>query len=505
MAISQATLNINFAKTGDWLDPRVTFTRTGNGQATFLDKTGIIQKVGNNIPRFEYSSNGEPLGLLVEVTRNNHLASSEDFTATWTKTDINTTTADYTMAPDNTLTADLIREGSLGTALVSQAGVLNTAGNAAGSLFLKPGPNSGVTWMKMMVYGAGAANGAAAWFNLRTGATGTVSNIGGGTGANGFIRPYPDGWYRCHISGAIPGETSITLAFHSTDGDGSSSRVSQSLYHPWGAQLETGIFPTSYIPSATANTVRGSDIAVISGNNFTNIYNTSTNEGTLLVEYNVEAERQTSGTRILFGLSKDGSFSDRAIYATTNNGSTSAIFVGAPSALSTTSVFANTKFAVSYDTSRINYGVDGATSIGANTLIYSVTANTTGVNSGDNVILLTDTDDQKIRLYDRVYYSVPDGNTAISGLSANQYYYISFQNTTAFAVSTANGGSNVDLTEIRTGAGESHFFTVNPLPEYNTLYIGSGWSGGLQLGGHVRRFAYFPQSMSNTELASITV
>jgi hypothetical protein len=48
----------------------------------------------------------------------------------------------------------------------------------------------------------------------------------------------------------------------------------------WGAQLEAGSFPTSYIPTTTGTLARGADVCNITGGNFNNFYNQS--EGTML-------------------------------------------------------------------------------------------------------------------------------------------------------------------------------------------------------------------------------
>ena len=47
----------------------------------------------------------------------------------------------------------------------------------------------------------------------------------------------------------------------------------------WGAQLEAGAIPTSYIPTTTASVVRSADVCSITGSAFTGFYNAS--EGTI--------------------------------------------------------------------------------------------------------------------------------------------------------------------------------------------------------------------------------
>ena len=62
-----------------------------------------------------------------------------------------------------------------------------------------------------------------------------------------------------------------------------------------------------------------------------------------------------------------------------------------------------------------------------------------------------------------VQYRIPNGNTAISGLTANAVYYIVSANNVGFKLSSTLGGSAIDITANSTG-GESH--TIATLPGY---------------------------------------
>jgi hypothetical protein len=62
-----------------------------------------------------------------------------------------------------------------------------------------------------------------------------------------------------------------------------------------------------------------------------------------------------------------------------------------------------------------------------------------------------------------VQYRIPNGNTAISGLTANAVYYVVAANTVAFKLSSTLGGAVIDINANSTG-GESH--TIATLPGY---------------------------------------
>ena len=112
---TRPTLDLNFARTRR-LDPRITFTRDSTG--TFVGSNGLVQTAASGVPRFDFNpTTGESLGLLVEEARINLFARSQEFDSGYLDTSTGVSVvANTSIAPDGTLTADLLREdASAGT------------------------------------------------------------------------------------------------------------------------------------------------------------------------------------------------------------------------------------------------------------------------------------------------------------------------------------------------------------------------------------------------------
>lgn len=126
--------------------------------------------------------------------------------------------------------------------------------------------------------------------------------------------------------------------------------------------------------------------------------------------------------------------------------------------------FANTTAGYGGKITAINITANGTGYIADPTIAISapsalnITANTTGVSNTTDTILLA-TANSRFQAGDRLYYGVPAGNTAIPNLTGNTFYYVTFANTTALALSTTLGGTNVDIATAVAVAGETHTLT----------------------------------------------
>lgn len=104
----------------------------------------------------------------------------------------------------------------------------------------------------------------------------------------------------------------------------------------------------------------------------------------------------------------------------------------------------------------------------------NITANTTGVVAATDFILFS-TANSKFLAGDRLYYGVPAGNTALTPLTGNAYYYVSFANTTGVCLSLTAGGANINITDTRTTASaEVHTVQGDTATAFSVLTGGKG-------------------------------
>jgi hypothetical protein len=259
------TLDLAFAATKA-LDPRITFTRASTG--TYVGSNGTLRTAGINEARFDHSPlTLESLGLLLEEARTNLLLQSEDFSTSWTTVTAAVTT-NVATAPNGTTTADLY------------SGTSTSAVNQSVSL------TSGVTYtISFYVKSAGLGNDS---FRLRIDGAQTSSNF-----------TATSEWQRFTFTATSANTGARTCGIvRNTPADNVDVLI-------WGAQLEVGAFPTSYIPTTSATVTRAADVASITGANFSSWYNQT--EGTNLIEFR---ETDRTGTRTPRSLS-DGTASNR--------------------------------------------------------------------------------------------------------------------------------------------------------------------------------------------------
>ena len=285
-----ASLDLNFAVTKN-VGPLVSFTRASN--ATYIDSAGTLQTAAVDVPRFDHNpTTGESLGLLVEEQRTNLLLRSEEFdNASWSKV-FATVSANQTTAPDGTSNADkLIGNATLDGHYVQQniSGAISGI-NYTSAVFAKASELSRFELLHAIgstLYVQG--------YDLSNGTLLTRVTAGTTAATGGFIQAVGNGWYRCGITQTSDGtagavrctlRSANTVAFDAT---------SQGVFL-WGAQLEAGSFPSSYIPTTAAAVTRSADVASITGTNFSSWYRQD--EGTMFARYSFPQSPNTGGARV---------------------------------------------------------------------------------------------------------------------------------------------------------------------------------------------------------------
>jgi hypothetical protein len=265
------TLDLDFANSKT-LDPRITFTRASGG--SYVGADGLIKYAGVNEARFDHDpETGESLGLLVEEARTNLFLWSEDFSQG--KADVGGSafekTNNATISPDGMLTADKLSIPSSGLSNTNSAIQFTTITAVNGtaytlSCFLK------MEEMRYVFFGF--TGGGVGGFGVRVDLlTGTIYSTVG-TLDSFSVYPYPNGWYRVSVTGTSTGggfsgrifaldPTGELTVFSGSGGMG---------FYIWGAQLEQGAFPTSYIPTLGSTRTRAADNASITGKNFSEWY-----------------------------------------------------------------------------------------------------------------------------------------------------------------------------------------------------------------------------------------
>jgi hypothetical protein len=218
-----------------------------------IGSNGLYGSVANNVPAFEFNTDGTYRGLLVEPGATNLALQSQDFNeAVWVKV-ISTVTANAGVAPDGTSTADAL----FPTIVLDQHRVDQTPTSAATSqVFSVFAKSNGYSHIGMRLGTTGAM------FNLDTGVASIIS--GGITASSVFVG---NGWYRCVIVKAV-GVANETCRINVSDGTAVAANfvgdITKSVLI-WQAQLETGSVATSPIVTTAGTANRVADVVSLTG------------------------------------------------------------------------------------------------------------------------------------------------------------------------------------------------------------------------------------------------
>ena len=262
---------------GAQLEQRSSVTAyTATTTAPITNYIPALQTAASGVARFDHNPvTGESLGLEIEEQRTNLFTYSDDFAnAAWFKNNCSVQ-ANATISPDGTLTADKFVEdsGSAAKYVAITSGWATIGTTYAISVHMKAAERQ---WAYI---GPANEGNKRAWFNLSTGAVGTINS--GVVSAS--MQSVGNGWYRCTVV-FTAGATNPFPSFSATDANGTVSYQGNgtSGIYIWGAQLEAGSFATSYIPTVASQVTRSADSASMTGTNFSSWYRAD--EGTLYAE-----------------------------------------------------------------------------------------------------------------------------------------------------------------------------------------------------------------------------
>jgi hypothetical protein len=331
----------------------ITFTRSST--ATYVGADGLIQSAASGAARFDHDpTTGESLGLLVEEARTNSQTYSNSFSTNWTLNQNGTTT----VTPNSAIGPS----GQLDATKLS---------NTTGAYIQGPS----------FISGNNIGFGMSATFNLATKVTTINGNPIGSISAS--IQEAGNGWFRCiympntsikyaqtvYVKAA---ESSILTIEHWVDAIRLSvtGGISAGVYI-WGAQVEAGAFPTSYIPTVASTVTRAADVASITGTNFSSWYNNT--EGTFVTDA-ILAFTQNAGNPFTFG----------GVFYTVVNGSFGAIRTlgngGVMSSGLSDSLTSFSKAAVALKSGDFAIGLNGSISNSSST-VYTPAGTQWAINS----------------------------------------------------------------------------------------------------------------------------
>jgi hypothetical protein len=327
------------------------FTRAS--AATRINAQGLIETVAVgdnrlNYPLIDGVVNGCP-SLLLEPQRTNLALYSEQFdNAAWTKSN-SSITANAATSPDGYTNADKIVE--------------NTA-TSGHTTFQSISVTSGATYT-ISAFGK-AAERTRLWLDLYGGTNSANFDLSNGTilassvGITAKIENYGNGWYRCSITGVAPAATiypNVGPTTSSTTDNQYTGNGTNGLYL-WGAQLEEGSYPTSYIPTSGTTATRSAETCNNAGD--VNTFNDS--EGVLFAEVSALANDLTNRYIAI----SDGTTSNRILFryfdGLSNSVSLFVVFGGVTQAeinYQTEDIKHTSKFAIKYKVNDFSLWVNG--------------------------------------------------------------------------------------------------------------------------------------------------
>jgi hypothetical protein len=248
------------------------FQFSRSGSATRINSQGLIESVANGVSRLNYPMiDGVVKGCphhILEPQRTNLLPYSEDFSQStgWASSGKPSVESNVIISPDGTLNATRLSFGNNNTLRVNPE--LTFTNDYSYSIFVKKDIGSFVT-----IYCAFFTTSIIVGFDLDNGTCQT----------GGVIEKYGNDWYRLSISKNVTGDADKSGYFYlySTQTLGSTTSINGNKLYVWGAQVEEGSYPTSYIKS-NSGSITTRSVETANGAGDASTFNSS--EGVLMAE-----------------------------------------------------------------------------------------------------------------------------------------------------------------------------------------------------------------------------
>ncbi len=235
------------------------FKRTSTG--TRVNKDGLIETMGQDIARIDYTDSADGV-LLLEPVRINNIFQSNQFNTTWTLT--NSSVVGNQSGIYNTTDAwKLVGNGSNNDRINSNS---LSSGAYTVSIYAKAGNSKFVA----LVLGSGVV-----YYNLEIGSVGSQTSV-----TNASIKSVGNEWYRLSMSVAS-GSGSVQV--YVANGVSNVTTNNGDFIYIQHAQAEVGTFATSIIPTNGTAVTRAAETCNNSGNS--EVFNDS--EGVLFFDGSV--------------------------------------------------------------------------------------------------------------------------------------------------------------------------------------------------------------------------
>ncbi|NCN40752.1 hypothetical protein GW916_05825 [bacterium] len=242
----------------------LTFTRASPG--TYFDSSGVLQSASTNQSRVDYDPITHlPRGLLMEKSSTNLLNYTEDFDQTIWKSSTSvmpTLTTNSAIAPDGTMTADLISDQNRDQFNADQLArlvqpIVNTHGSGSYvfSIYLKANTSDVILlWQRSVTDSASNST----VFDLTRGLAKPYTSYSSSSATyKRGIEPAGNGWWRVWVQSDLVSGVSWTklnlMPAFAPDFETGATNGTQGSVYAWGAQFEKGKVPTSYIPNPVAS------------------------------------------------------------------------------------------------------------------------------------------------------------------------------------------------------------------------------------------------------------